>query len=267
MAPAPDNCSDSQGILSLSSDANANFGLGITVFSFSLYGAFLVLYFFRRRSSEYLQRRDFRLIFLTTLFSGFLYIQPLREYIGRENFSCLLVDLGPQMTAFMVIFHLARVNRFMLSFAFNVQLAKLHYKREAAKSALVLTLPSSNTTDEANHHKDPESVDEKPNSATSAPQANNGTINGFRRFLTIDSFIYSTGNQLRLLVFLSLIIFLSISLSVHWGVANCTGCEQSFQTHIFVAIFSLLLTITTVYLMRYTHIRNDPDILGMYSEL
>jgi len=50
-------------------------------------------------------------------------------------------------------------------------------------------------------------------------------------------------------------------------VANCTGCEQSFQTHIFVAIFSLLLTITTVYLMRYTHIRNDPDILGMYSEL
>mmetsp|Transcript_15682 Transcript_15682/g.17707 ORF Transcript_15682/g.17707 Transcript_15682/m.17707 type:complete len:473 (+) Transcript_15682:165-1583(+) len=260
MADEQFNCSQLPELAEVSPE-NASFGFFLSVFGWSYFVFFITFFFFRRQRSEYLQKRNFVLLFLAALSGSYCLIVPLREYLGRNNISCIAVDIYPHMIALLVLFHFARIYIFILKIQYNIILAKASYLKVAGETKL-------NGNDQV--VVAPANISENPNLETDITDFRTKQRFGciplpdFNDLETV-KYLMSTRALLAQVSFFVVLIVVSLAASVRWERAECTNCELDNGIH--SGMLVTLIVIAGFVLRALWSIRKEPDVLNLYFEL
>lgn len=187
-----------------------------------------------------------------------------REYVGRKDFPCVLMDLAGTAAGFMVMFHLARIYRLIIRIQFNKVLAKTSYKKVSDETKLntgsPLNMPRTQSTPSISNDS------EKGTMTHSNFAFQNPLGKGFG-WNDLDTLVLllSTKFQTVLFLFFSALILVNLSTAVRFDRVHCLGCESNEGGDIYIIVISALFGLLMLRALWY--IRKEPDVLGLYSEL
>ena len=239
------------------SDLTQGFGLFLIIFTFVVVPITITVFVFTMQRT-YLERRGIVLIGLMTvgIFMPVIAVE-FREYVGRQNFSCLLF-LFTQLLAFPL---------FLFSFSTRTILLYNRYKYKALQAEYwqqVAFLKSENVFPKALEAALGRSEIRQPKRRTGS-QVRRVTQRDVERSKYYCSERF--GLQLNITLTLFALLFLTIHTLARpekYG-KNCLGCEDDLAEILFLALLDSITCVTALYALYL--VKDESDPLEIISEL
>jgi len=221
-----------------SSDFNKGMGIFLPIFTWSYVLVSTIFYLKEHRSSSFLKKRQTALILTSSFGICILAIFPIREFVGRERFPCVLTELIPFVSLGL--------------FAFPVVVRALHYywriqfNRKLAKSAFAKDALASKQVQDAAAVTDTEILNQTMVELRTA------------KFLASKTWAY-------FLQLMFTLAFVVAALILSKDRLDCLGCENNEFSFYAQVVFAAILLGTAATGLRL--VRKEPDPLGINQEV